>query len=314
MRLLHLVIFAMIGLAPAAAFAEHGQIALTFDDLPSLTLLKSQAYVDYNNDMILHELKKHHFPAIGFVNEGKFNDLDRTRQIANVRKWRDAGMLLGNHTYSHESPNGIRASAYIADIARGEPVTRALLAERHRTSVWFRHPYLETGMPQEDKLLIDEWLLAHAYNIAPVTMENSDWLFAEPYDDAIARHDEPRVKRIKAQYIAYTEEMVDWYQKASLALFGRRIAFVMLLHVTRLNADSMEDLAKILARNDLRPVGIDTAMKDPAYRTHDPYVGPDGVEWLERWSLELNKSLPWDSFQDPPADVEAEYKKIDNDH
>jgi hypothetical protein len=36
----------------------------------------------------------------------------------------------------------------IADIAKGEPVTRALLAERGRKLGWFRHPYLETGTPR----------------------------------------------------------------------------------------------------------------------------------------------------------------------
>ncbi len=305
---------ALVALAPSAALAEHGQIALTFDDLPALTLLTSQPYVDYANEIILRGLRRHHIPAIGFVNEGKLDDLDRTRQIANLRKWRDAGMELGNHTFSHESPNGIRAKAYIEDIARGETVTRALLDERHLPLKWFRHPYLETGLPKAEKAAIDAWLAAHGYRIAPVTMEASDWMFAEPYDDAIARHDEARVKRIKAQYLDYTDRMVGWYQRASQALLGRQIRFILLLHVTRLNADCIDDLPKILARHDLRPVSLDTAMKDPAYRIKDPYVGSEGIEWLERWSMELHKDLPWDDFLDPPADVEAEYKAIDDDH
>ena len=146
MRGLSIICAALLGLAPNLVWAKTTDIALTFDDLPALTLLKSQAYVDYANAMILRGLKRHHFPAIGFVNEGKLDELERSGQIANLRKWRDAGMDLGNHTFSHESANRIGAQAFIDDIALGEPVTRALLAERHRTLRWFRHPYLQTGL------------------------------------------------------------------------------------------------------------------------------------------------------------------------
>lgn len=315
MRRLIIAMAALIGWAPSMAVAAQGTVALTFDDLPGLTLLRSQPYIDYANDMILRGLKAHHFPAIGFVNEGKLDEpeLDRTRQIANLRKWRDAGMMLGNHTFSHESPNGIGAPAYIADIERGEPVTRGLLAEKHRRLDWFRHPYLETGMPRAEKARIDDWLEDHHYRIAPVTMEASDWMFAEPYDDAIARQNPAHAAEIKAAYLAYTDRMIGWYKRAGERLLGHQIPYVMLLHVTRLNADSMDDLAKLLRRHDLKPVSLETAMKDPAYAIHDPYVGPDGIDWLERWSHELRRSLPWDDFADPPADIQAEYQKIDPD-
>lgn len=39
-------------------------------------------------------------------------------------------MNLGNHTFSHESPNTLGAKGYIQDIARGEPAVRGLLLQR----------------------------------------------------------------------------------------------------------------------------------------------------------------------------------------
>ena len=293
--------------------AGQDTVALTFDDLPGLTLLRSQAYVDHSNLMLLRGLGRNHLPAIGFVNEGKLDEGHRARQIGNLKAWIKAGMDLGNHTYSHESPNTMSAHAYIADIARGERVTRPLLAKHHKTLAWFRYPYLETGKTLQEKDAIQTWLTAHGYRIAPVTMENSDWLFAEPYDDAIARHQADRVRRIRAEYLAYTETMVGWYKDAGHNLLGRPMAFVMLLHVTRLNADCIDDVAAILERHGLKPVKLDEAIKDPAYDTPDPYVGPDGIEWLERWSMTLRKNQPWAGFIEPPADIEAEYKKVDND-
>jgi peptidoglycan/xylan/chitin deacetylase (PgdA/CDA1 family) len=222
-------------------------------------------------------------------------------------------MNLGNHTFSHESPDQLGGQAYIQDIARGEPVTRSLLERRDKQLAWFRHPYLETGFPEPVKREIDGWLAAHGYRIAPVTIDADDWEFAEPYDDAIARHDELRRQRIRKQYLDYTERTIAWYQDASSALFGRRIAFVMLLHATRLNADSIDDLAAILKRRKLKGVTLEEAMKDPAYRLRDPYAGHDGIDWMERWSDELHKELPGDSWQDPPAQIVQEYDRTNND-
>ncbi|MDR3509512.1 MAG: polysaccharide deacetylase family protein [Caulobacteraceae bacterium] len=297
----------------SGARAETGKVALTFDDLPALSLFKDQPYVNYLNDMLLRGLKRHRLPATGFVNESKLDAIDRTQQIANLEKWLDAGMNLGNHTFSHESPDQLGAKGYIEDIARGEPVTRALLAERHKPLGWFRHPYLETGFPAAVKREIDDWLAAHGYRIAPVTIDADDWEFAEPYDDAISRHDEARRLRIQKQYLEYTERTVAWYQKASNTVFGRQISFVMLLHATRLNADSIDALSDILKRRKLKGVTLDEAMKDPAYRVRDPYVGHDGIDWIERWSQELHKTLPWDSWQDPPKQIVEEYDRTNND-
>ena len=314
MRVLLATLFCLAVCSPVWAAGKQADIALTFDDLPALTRLQSQAYVDYANDIILRGLRKHHFPAIGFVNEGKLDELIRTRQIANLRKWRDAGMSLGNHTFSHEPPNVIGAAAYVADIARGEVVTRELLEKSRHKLRWFRHPYLETGLPLAEKEQIDTWLAKHDYRIAPVTMENSDWEFSEPYDDAIARRNPLRAAAIKAEYLAHSERVMAWYQKASEDLLGRQIAFVMLLHVNRLNADSIEEFAGILDRRGLHPVSLEKAMRDPAYLIPDPYVGADGVGWLERWSLELRRGLPWDNFPEPSAEIKADYHRVDDDH
>ena len=298
---------------PARARAVRAKIALTFDDLPALTLFNDQPYVNYLNAVILRGLKRHHIPATGFVNESKLDEIDRRQQIAVLRKWLDASMELGNHTFSHESPNTLGADGYVADIARGEPVTRALLATRHRRIRWFRHPYLETGTPDAVKRKIDSWLRVHGYRIAPVTISADDWEFSEPYDDAIARRDEQRRHHIRNEYLEYTERMVRWHRSASHVLFGRDIAYVMLLHATRLNADCIDDLAAILRREKLRPVTLEQAMRDPAYGIHDSYSDGDGIGWLERWSMQLHKVLPWDSFTNVPKDVEAEYDKVDQD-
>ncbi len=308
-------------LAPAAALAAPadrfrptaGHIALTFDDLPGLTILDDQAYVTAFNRALLRALTRHHFPAIGFVNESKLDDLDRARQIAVLRAWLDAGMDLGNHTFSHDDPDELGAKGYTEDIAKGEVVTKALLARHHKAERWFRHPYLKTGSTAAAKQYIDDWLAHHGYRIAPITMDADDWEFAEPYDHAIAHHEAAMQAHIKAEYLDHTEAMIHWYRRASQELFHRDIPYVILLHSTRLNADSFEDLAAMLKRNRLTPITLDRAMADPAYLTRDPYVGADGIDWMERWALELHRTLPKEDKNDPPLDIQQAYDKVDND-
>lgn len=307
-----LFIVAAITSAPSEA-QPHARIALTFDDLPALTLVKDQAYVNHLSARLLAGLHRHQIPATGFVNESKLDELDRTQQIAILKRWLDSDEDLGNHTFSHKSPNSLGAAGYIADIVRGEPVTRRLLAARHRRIGWFRHPYLETGTPDTVKLEIDKWLHAHGYRIAPVTVDADDWEFAEPYDDAIAHHDNIRRQHIRALYLDYTVRTIRWYRAAAHALFGRDISYVMLLHATRLNADSIDDLATILRQQKLMPVTLKRAMQDPAYQTPDLYAGKDGIEWLERWSIALHADLPWESFREVPNEIELAYDKVDPD-
>lgn len=290
-----------------------GRIALTFDDLPALTILDDQPYVTYLNKVLLRELKLHHFPATGFVNESKFDDLVRPQQIAVLRAWLDAGMDLGNHTFSHDAPEELGARGYTEDIAKGEVVTRPLMAAHHKRERYFRHPYLKSGYPLAVKTYIDDWLTRHGYQIAPVTMDADDWEFAEPYDYAISHRDAAMAAHIKGEYLSHTEAMIHWYRRASQALFNRDIPYVILLHATRLNADSFEDLAAMLKRNRLKPVTLDEALRDPAYRTPDPYVGKDGVDWMERWALQLHRRLPNEDKNDPPLDIQQAYDRVDND-
>jgi hypothetical protein len=265
------------------------------------------------NRRLLAGLRHHHIPATGFVVEGKLDELNRPRQIAILRQWLRAGMDLGNHTYSHESPNELGAAAYISDIAIGERVTKALLAEQGRTERWFRAPNLETGSPLPARRQIEDWLAAHGYRMAPVTMNATDWQFAEPYDDAIAHHDLARARRLRATYLRYTAQVIPWYRAQAHILFGRDIRYVMLLHASRLNADCIDAMAALLRRQGLKPVSLDHAMQDHAYQTPDTYAEKDGIDWMERWALTLDKSLDWDSYKDVPKAIQRAYDRVDSD-
>jgi peptidoglycan/xylan/chitin deacetylase (PgdA/CDA1 family) len=301
----------LIGLLCLASPVHAGTVALTFDDLPVFGPYKTAAEGQQVTTKLLAGIKRNHWHAIGFVNEIQLDARDREARIAMLRQWLDAGLDLGNHSYSHMSLTHTPVEAYIADVAKGETVTKQLLAEHGRKESWYRYPYLETGPTLAIRHTFESWLTTHGYRNAPVTMENSDWEFAEPYSDALAHGDTAEAAHIRQAYIEFTAQIVPWYQLAARDLLGREPAFVFLLHASRLNADSIDELAAILKKAHLKSVTIDQAMKDPAYQIADTYAGPDGDEWLTRWAMTLKKNLPYGKLPAVPADIAAYDAKLE---
>ena len=305
------LIFSAVFLALSAGASLAEGVALTFDDLPTMSLSGAAPYAAVTTRELLTGLRRSHLPATGFVIGDKLEGVGGVAQARLVKAWLGAGMALGNHTYSHISLTKTPVETYIAEVSRTDELLRPMLAARHRPLAWFRHPYLETGLTPDARRTFETWLAGHGYRIAPVTMENADYVFALPYDDALLRHDAAGAARIKRAYLDHTARSVAWYRQAALQLLGRRPSFVFLLHATRLNADSLDQLTDILRRNNLQPITLDRAMKDPAYKIGDTYAGPDGDEWLSRWSRTLHKDLPWESFPEPPADIAADSDRLD---
>ena len=298
---------ALFSTRPAAA----EPVALTFDDLPVMSIVEDADYERITMTRLIAGLRRHKAPAIGFVIGGDVVDSPRGGGYAMMDQWLRAGFPIGNHTWSHPSLNKIGAEAYIADTAKNDRLLRKLLHKSGRTPHWFRHPYLETGATLADKDRFEVWLKAHGYRVAPVTMENSDWMFSPVYDDALRRGDTAKANAVRSAYLDYTRNVVGWYRKAGLDLLGRRPAFVFLLHACRLNADVIDDLDAILTSQNLQPVTLEAAMRDPAYKLSDAWADPDGDEWLTRWAHVLKKNLPWDDFPNPPADIAAESERLD---
>ena len=81
------------------------------------------------------------------MNENKLytNDKRDEAKIDLLRMWLDAGLELGNHTYSHRSLNTIPLKDYEGDLLKGEIITKELLAARGQKIRFFRHPFLQTG-------------------------------------------------------------------------------------------------------------------------------------------------------------------------
>jgi peptidoglycan/xylan/chitin deacetylase (PgdA/CDA1 family) len=291
MRLRQVAVIASLALALASAAAGQGQprrrVAVTFDDLPITGeggRTAGQSVLD-NSRKIVATLTSNKIPAVGFVNERGLQGAgaERELRVAALRAWTEAGLELGNHTYSHKSLYNTPLAEFQEDVVRGEPVTRSLLAERGRKLRYFRHPFLNTGRTLDAKRDFERFLAGRGYRVAPVTHDNMEWVFAQEYARALAAGDAEKARRVAAEYVPYMERLFEFYEKLSVELFGREIPQVLLVHANRLNGDHFRAVVEMMRRRGYEFVTLDEALKDKAYEHRDAYVGPVGISWLQRW-------------------------------
>src|SRR5579872_6754406 len=282
----------LAGLAPGADVTlpvTARKIAITFDDLPAVSLPASEtcdlAALKANTAKLLATLAAQSVPMTGFVNEGRIcKSLGQDALPSLLDMWLDAGAELGNHTFSHVDIDATTVAAYEADIVRGEAVTSKLLSERGRKLQYFRYPFLNTGRNEDIKTAIDSFLAKRGYTAAPVTIGSNEWMFAAIYADAKERGDLATMKLVTDAYVPYMDRVLGYFERASSRLFDREISQTLLLHASALNADTLDRVIAMLQSRGYRFVTLAEALEDPAYRTPDDYVGSDGFSCLLHWA------------------------------
>ncbi len=270
--------FTMIG----AAQENIRQIAITIDDLP-LVRGRTAERMQRITRGLLDNLQQHKAPAIGFVNERKLGEPDALpERVALLQQWLDAGMDLGNHTYSHPSLYRTPLEDYQEEVLRGEKETKKLLEAAGKEMRYFRHPYLNTGPELAVKNAFEVFLKEHNYVVAPVTIDNEEWIYAQAYDKA---SDKAERQKIGEDYLRYMAEVFDFYEELSRNLLGYEPAQILLIHANALNADYLGKLCEMMVERGYQFVSIDAALQDKAYQQADNYVGRSGISWLQRWRI-----------------------------
>jgi peptidoglycan/xylan/chitin deacetylase (PgdA/CDA1 family) len=276
-------------------------VALTIDDLPLAEDATDVNEMERITKKLLSSLVARRVPAIGFVNERKLYVKGETDARINLlRMWMDAGMMLGNHTFSHADLNKLTLAEYEDEVIRGEVVTRQLMRERGFDKFYFRYPYNHTGPTKEVKEEFQAFLKSRGYEIAPFTVEHEDYIFAAAYRKAKDKKDEALARRIRAAYLAYLDTMFDYFERRSMQLLGYEVRQIFLIHVNELNADCMDEMIARLKARGYSFVTLDEALQDKAYRLRDDYVGNFGISWLHRWMPGLGKKLDYRDEPDAP--------------
>jgi peptidoglycan/xylan/chitin deacetylase (PgdA/CDA1 family) len=272
-----------------SALGKDRAIAVTIDDLPvAQPSWHSPEQAERIIGDLLATLDRHGVKAVGFVNEGKLRIDGRVDplRVGLLESWLAGGQELGNHGYDHLDLHRVEPEAWKADVARGEPVTRRLVEASGGRLRWFRHPFLHVGMSVEVQADTADFLRSHGYTLAPVTIDNSEWIYGRAYAHAYNARDEALMRRIGEDYLRYMLEVVSYYEGQSDAIIGRAIPHVLLIHAYALNADWLGPLLTALEKRGYRWITLEQALEDPVYdRTIDGWTGRGGITWLHRWAI-----------------------------
>jgi peptidoglycan/xylan/chitin deacetylase (PgdA/CDA1 family) len=299
-RIAQLIWLVVLFATAALAAGEGREVAITIDDLPRGGDGGPGDLADVRamTDKLLRPFREQHIPVIGFVNSGR-SQLDAPGMQQILELWLAAGAQLGNHSYSHPDLNSVALEDYCNDIVRGETAIREALARHGQKLEFYRHPFLHTGPTPEVKKGLQDFLDRRGYRVAPVTLDNADYMYAVAYLRPELR------ARVHDEYVPYMESTVQFFEQRSVAVFGREIPQILLIHASQMNADLMPELLAMFRRRGYSFVTLSTALADPAYRSPDEYVGRNGFSWIHRWSK--TKGMAPKGEPDPPQWVEKAF-------
>jgi peptidoglycan/xylan/chitin deacetylase (PgdA/CDA1 family) len=270
-------------------------IAVTVDDLPGVAALSGncdETSFQELNKRLLKQFDEARVPVTGFVTEHRVCDRRRPELLPELlHAWLDAGHTLGNHTFSHLDINRTPLADYKKDIIRGERFTQQVLKERGERLVYFRHPLLHTGSGGETRRELDRFLTERNYTVAPVTIDNQEFVFANVYVRAKKRGDRETMKRVAEAYVPFMESVLEFFERYSVKVVGYEPSQVLLIHANELNADHFGTLASMMRRRGYQFISLDEALADDAYRLPDGYIGMKGLSWIHRWAVAKGMEL-----------------------
>ncbi|MCB0651692.1 MAG: polysaccharide deacetylase family protein [Saprospiraceae bacterium] len=290
MKLLTVIIFLLINIVSYGQ--QQKQVCFSFDDLPVVNYgIKDSTYQKDLFNKIVLSLQTNNVPAIGFVNEKKLYD-DKgiiQYQVDLLRKWSTSELELGNHTFSHPDYNKVSFQYYTDDILKGEIIVKGILNEQDKQIKYFRHPFLHVGNTKARADSLNAFLIKHNYLVAPVTIDNADYLFALAYKRTKEKNDTALMNTIGHDYIDYMEKKLKYFEMQSNNMFGRDISQILLLHASMLNSDYLDSLIALYKANNYVFVSMDEALKDTAYKTEITVYGNWGISWIDKWALSAGK-------------------------
>lgn len=282
------LVCALLGLT-AAPPATAQAIAITFDDLPSHSLLPPGETRLHVAEQIVGALKAAGGPSVyGFVNGVRLDEEPASAPVLPL--WRGAGYPLGNHGWSHLNLNDHSAADFEADVVRNEPLLADLMGKGDWR--WLRFPFLAQGETPQKRAEVRGFLAQRGYRIASVTLGFDDYAFNEPYARCAAKQDTRAIDDLETRYLAAARANLAYERGLSRTLFGRDIPYVLLMHLGAFDARMLPRLLALYRSEGASFITLEAAERDPFYRPDAEPSGPDGPTSLEAEMARRGLPLP----------------------
>ncbi|KAA6463301.1 polysaccharide deacetylase [Acidobacteria bacterium AB60] len=290
----------LASLLVASALGRAQQIAFTWDDVPAHSAMPPGETRVAIAQKLIAAMKDAGLPPVyGFVNGVAVEREPASERVFKI--WRDAGLFLGNHAWSHMNLNTATLADWEADVLKNEPLLEKAAAgtDWH----WLRYPFLAEGDTPEKRLAARKFLADHNYKIAAVTMSFGDYMWNEPYARCSAKNDTAAIAQLETSYLDAAAADADFRRAMARALFGHDIPYVLLMHVGAFDARMLPRLLALYKSKGFHFVTLQEGEKDPFYKgSMNPALDlpPDTLE-----SAMHAKGLPLPSHPRPNIDVNS---------
>lgn len=234
------------------------EVAITIDDLPLVGTTRNRpGNLRRERERFLNILKAlvdRKAPATGFVVAGSI-EKDQWQLLEDFHK---AGLIIGNHTYSHIALGSNRASRYIADVERADKILAPLMSKPK----YFRYPYLSEGNGKKKEEVL-AYLKENDYVVAPVTIDSKDFRFNQQLFRVAYRARPSYLPSLRRRYLSYIWSQTKRAEKRAMKKFNRPIKHILLIHANLINSHFMGDIVDMYRHNGYKIIGLPEALKDP---------------------------------------------------
>lgn len=267
-------------------------LLVTVDDLPvaAVSLHPDPAERERITRGLLAVLKKHHIQAVGLVNGAQLKEAEQTRLLD---LWLADGHELGNHSYSHPSLTQKSAEAFIADVEQERALLAKHLASRGKTLRFFRFPFLREGETLEKLRAVRAYLAESKQRALPVTIDNQDWSFEQPFVQG---------KPVSEEYQEALHVAVRTAEARGDKLAGGVSPQILLLHANAVGAAEWDRLFTWLEQTGHRFATADEVLAHPIFSEPHEFIGTHGPSL---WDRLIDKKVR----QDTEAAVHALLRK-----
>jgi peptidoglycan/xylan/chitin deacetylase (PgdA/CDA1 family) len=274
------------------------EIAITIDDVPVHAPYPQGLTANQVNAQMIAALTAAHVPATGFLNGVGVEQHPETAEA--LDRWRAAGLIVGNHTWSHRHLSEMTPAEFEAELTRNEPLlTRAASG---RDWHWFRYPFLDEGENAAKRIAGRQVLAKHGYRVAAVTMSFSDWQWTAALARCSTAGNAAGIAELERMYLDAARENIDVARDTAHRLYGHDIPYVLLMHVSAMSAHMMPQVIQLYRAAGFRFVSLREAERDEAYRAYTDLSFPPPPN---PWELASAKGVALPQATDYSAKLSA---------
>ncbi len=225
---------------PALADKTPRRIALTFDDAPRAAdgLLAATE----RSQLLVRSLERANVTGAMFFVTTKNLSAAADEGDARLRRYVDAGHVLGNHSHAHRSANRTNPEEFVADARQAQ----RRLAGTPGMTPYFRYPYLHEGRTAEQRDAIRTGLAAAGLKNGYVTIDKYDWYLQKLFSEAVASGRPLNLDGWRELYVDTLLSAVNVYDEIAMRTLKRSPRHILLLHENELAALFVDDLVAAL--------------------------------------------------------------------